>query len=150
MERCVFIVKLQSQLILPFSFIQRLKCTGIIRASVDAVCRDGEDEKLRHCGRKNLLTRPESFAKPSKHTSNNLWTHFQPYITPARSYLPSGLHARIRQHGISRISVIIFISFFFGNFFTKHLQSRRRCARSPSDRFFLASHLYATIVELAW
>ena len=58
-----------------------------------------------------LLTRPESFAKPSKHTSNSFWTHFQPYITPARSYLPSGLCARIRQHGVSRISVII--SYFF-------------------------------------
>ena len=56
---------------------------------------------------KNLLTRPESFAKPSKHTSISFWTHFQPYITPARSYLPSGLRARIRQHGLSRISVII-------------------------------------------
>ena len=63
---------------------------------------------------KNVLTRPESFATPSKHTSNNFWTHFQPYISPARSYLPSGLRARIRKHGVSRFSVIIFIiSFFF-------------------------------------
>ena len=42
-----------------------------IRASVDALCRDGTSEISRDPRTKRLQTRRESLAKPSKHTNNN-------------------------------------------------------------------------------
>ena len=44
----------------------------IIRASVDALCRDGTSEISRDPRTKRLQTRRESLARPSKHTNNNL------------------------------------------------------------------------------
>ena len=46
-----------------------------IRASVDALCRDGTSEISRDPRTKRLQTRRESLARPSKHTNNNFWTH---------------------------------------------------------------------------
>ena len=43
----------------------------IIRASVDALCRDGTSEISRDPRTKRLQTRRESLAMPSKHTNNN-------------------------------------------------------------------------------
>ena len=45
--------------------------SGIIRASVDALCRDGTSEISRDPCTKCLQTRRESLARPSKHTNNN-------------------------------------------------------------------------------
>ena len=42
-----------------------------IRASVDALCRDGTSEISRDPRTKRLQTRRESLAMPSKHTDNN-------------------------------------------------------------------------------
>ena len=44
---------------------------GSIRASVDALCRDGTSEISRDTRTKRLQTRRESLAMPSKHTNNN-------------------------------------------------------------------------------
>ena len=52
----------------------RALCTqqnGYIRASVDALCRDGTSEISRDPRTKRLQTRRESLAMPSKHTNNN-------------------------------------------------------------------------------
>ena len=46
-------------------------CIGIIRASVDALCRDDTSEISRDPGTKRLQTRRESLARPSEHTNNN-------------------------------------------------------------------------------
>ena len=46
-------------------------CPDIIRASVDALCRDGTSEISRDPRTKRLQTRRESLAMPSKHTNNN-------------------------------------------------------------------------------
>ena len=43
----------------------------VIRASVDALCRDGTSEISRDPRTKRLRTRRESLARPSKHTNNN-------------------------------------------------------------------------------
>ena len=45
--------------------------TTVIRASVDALCRDGTSEISRDPRTKRLQTRRESLAMPSKHTNNN-------------------------------------------------------------------------------
>ena len=42
-----------------------------IRASVDALCRDGTSEISRDPRTKRLQTRRESIARPSEHTNNN-------------------------------------------------------------------------------
>ena len=42
-----------------------------IRASVDALCRDGTSEISRDPRTKRLQTRRERLARPSKHTNNN-------------------------------------------------------------------------------
>ena len=44
----------------------------IIRASVDALCRDDPSEISRDTPTKCLQTRRESLARPSKHTNNNI------------------------------------------------------------------------------
>ena len=44
---------------------------SLIRASVDALCRDGTSEISRDPRTKCLQTRRESLARPSKHTNNN-------------------------------------------------------------------------------
>ena len=46
-------------------------CNKVIRASVDALCRDGTSEISRDPRTKRLQTRRESLAMPSKHTNNN-------------------------------------------------------------------------------
>ena len=46
-------------------------CHALIRASVDALCRDGTSEISRDPRTKRLQTRRESLARPSKHTNNN-------------------------------------------------------------------------------
>ena len=43
----------------------------VIRASVDALCRDDPSEISRDTRTKCLQTRRESLARPSKHTNNN-------------------------------------------------------------------------------
>ena len=43
----------------------------LIRASVDALCRDGTSEISRDPRTKRLQSRRESLARPSKHTNNN-------------------------------------------------------------------------------
>ena len=43
----------------------------VIRASVDALRRDGTSEISRDPRTKRLQTRRESLARPSKHTNNN-------------------------------------------------------------------------------
>ena len=43
----------------------------VIRASVDALCRDGASEISRDPRTKRLQARRESLARPSKHTNNN-------------------------------------------------------------------------------
>ena len=48
-----------------------LKSRQTIRASVDALCRDGTSEISRDPRTKRLQTRRESLARPSKHTNNN-------------------------------------------------------------------------------
>ena len=49
--------------------------TGNIRASVDALCRDGADKISRDPRRKRLKPRRESLAKPSKLPSNCCLAH---------------------------------------------------------------------------
>ena len=46
-------------------------CIIYIRASVDALCRDGTSEISRDPRTKRLQTRRESLARPSEHTNNN-------------------------------------------------------------------------------
>ena len=65
--------------LLPFSRSTKLAmyvfcvvvCAFCIRASVDALCRDGTSEISRGPRTKRLQTRRESLARPSKHTNNN-------------------------------------------------------------------------------
>ena len=47
------------------------KKVRVIRASVDALCRDGTSEISRDPRTKRLQTRRESLARPSEHTNNN-------------------------------------------------------------------------------
>ena len=53
-------------------FFNKITC---IRASVDALCRDGADEISRDPRRKRLKPRRESLAKPSKPPSNCCLAH---------------------------------------------------------------------------
>ena len=47
---------------------------GVIRASVDALCRDDTSEISRDLRRKHLETRQESLLRPFRNASNNFWT----------------------------------------------------------------------------
>ena len=47
----------------------------VIRASVDALCRDEQGQISRDSRTKRLVTRRESLAKPSKHASNSAFAH---------------------------------------------------------------------------
>ena len=51
--------------------LHTLLTTLLIRASVDALCRDGTSEISRDPRTKRLQTRREGLAMPSKHTNNN-------------------------------------------------------------------------------
>ena len=62
--------------------------TMIIRASVDALCRDGTSEISRDPLTKRLQTRRESLARPSKHTNNNLLDSYLAVHKPS-SFLPA-------------------------------------------------------------
>ena len=59
-----------------------------IRASVDALCRDGTSEISRDPRTKRLQTRRESLARPSKHTNNNLLDSYLAVHKPS-SFLPA-------------------------------------------------------------
>ena len=48
---------------------------GIIRASVDALCRDETSQISRDPRTKLLLTRRENLARPYKHASNSAFAH---------------------------------------------------------------------------
>ena len=54
----------------PLHFIEMI-FPLVIRASVDALCRDGTSEISRDPRTKRLQSRRESLARPSKHTNNN-------------------------------------------------------------------------------
>ena len=60
----------------------------VIRASVDALCRDGTSEISRDPRTKRLQTRRESLARPSKHTNNNLLDSYLAVHKPS-SFLPA-------------------------------------------------------------
>ena len=123
-----------------------------IRASVDALCRDGADEISRDPRIKRLKPRRESLAKPSKLPSNCCLAHLQLYKRPTGSYLPSVLHARKRPNAISRISchhhhnILLLVQTRYlltgtnqsANFSTKRLHGGWRCARTSSVRFLYA------------
>ena len=58
-------------IIAPYIYNARYHVNPYIRASVDALCRDGTSEISRDPRTKRLQTRRESLAMPSKHTNNN-------------------------------------------------------------------------------
>ena len=127
-----------------------------IRASVDALCRDGADEISRDPRRKRFKPRRESLAKPSKLPSNCCLAHLQLYKCPTGSYVPSVLHVRKRPNAISRISchhhhhhhniLLLLVQTCYlltgsnrsANFSTKRLHGGWRCARISSVRFLYA------------
>ena len=82
----------------------------IIRASVDALCRDGTSEISRDPRTKRLQTRRESLARPSKHTNNNLLDSYLAVHKPS-SFLPAS--SLPRENPLTRdfhnFRVIIFI-----------------------------------------
>ena len=90
----------------------------IIRASVDALCRD-ETGQISRDPRKNCLkTRRECLTRPSKLTKSHSRASIQLSTCRKASYVAPILCARIGSHAISRIRVIIiFFLFFF--FFSK-------------------------------
>ena len=121
-----------------------------IRASVDALCRDGADEISRDPRRKRLTPRRESLAKPSQLPSNCCLAHLYLYKRPTGSYVPSVLHARKLPNAISRISChhlhhlhhhhhLLQTRYLLTgtrrnvNLFTTRLHGPLRCARTSSD-----------------
>ena len=85
--------------------------------------------------------------------SNSLRAHIYLYMFPKTSYAPSVLHARLRSYAISRFSchhllLLLLLRYLLtstsssADFFTEGLQFRRRCARTSSDRLFLAASHY--------
>ena len=54
----------------PLHFIEMI-FPLVIRASVEALCRDGTSEISRDPPTKRLQTRRENLARPSEHTNNN-------------------------------------------------------------------------------
>ena len=50
--------------------ISKYSKISVIRASVDALCRDGTSEISRDPRTKHIQTRRESLARPSEHTNN--------------------------------------------------------------------------------
>ena len=81
-----------------------------IRASVDALCRDGTSEISRDPRTKRLQTRRESLARPSKYTNNNLLDSYLAVHKPS-SFLPAS--SLPRENPLTRdfhnFRVIIFI-----------------------------------------
>ena len=71
----------------PRATITRKKVINI-RASVDALCRDGTSEISRDPRTKRLQTRRESLGRPSKHTNNNLLDSYLAVHKPS-SFLPA-------------------------------------------------------------
>ena len=60
----------------------------VIRASVDALCKDGTSEISRDPRTKRLQTLRESLAMPSKHTNNNFYDSYLAVHKPS-SFLPA-------------------------------------------------------------
>ena len=86
---------------------------SIIRASVDALCRDGTGQ-ISSDPRKNCLkTRRECLTRPSKLTKTHSRASIQLSTCRKASYMAPILCARICSHAISRILVIIIIFFLF-------------------------------------
>ena len=88
-----------------------------IRASVDALCRDGTGQISRDPCKNCLKTRRECLTRPSKLTKSHSRASIQLSICRKASYVAPVLCARIRSHAISQILVIIIIIFFL--FFSK-------------------------------
>ena len=85
-----------------------------IRASVDALCRDGASEISRDPRTKRLQTRRESLARPSKHTNNNLLDSYLA-VHKSSSFLPASSLPRENLltrdfHNFRVIIIIIIIS----------------------------------------
>ena len=66
----VIVTAIVVQVMVIVFFMRKLHAKSI-RASVDALCRDGASEISRDPRTKRLQTRRESLARPSKHTNNN-------------------------------------------------------------------------------
>ena len=87
-----------------------------IRASVDALCRDGTSEISRDPRTKHLQTQRESLARPSKHTNNNLLDSYLAVHKPS-SFLPASSLPRENPltcdfHNFHVIFIIIIIIIF--------------------------------------
>ena len=128
-------------------------CAGFcadIRTSTTDVSRDPRIKRLQ--------TRRESLARPSKHTSSNSWAflYIYSYIRPVRSCTCLQFTAResapISRFFVSSSLVLLSSSnplslyriHLKRNFFTNGLSRRRRCAKTPSDRFSPTAHPYKT------
>ena len=71
----------------------------------------------------------------------------QNYRTRLHEYSPT--HTRFHDYHVIKIFFLFFFSKLRVDFFTKRLQSRRRCAQSSSDRFSLAARLQGKLWRFA-
>ena len=92
---------------------------SVIRASVDALCRDGAGQISRDPRKNCLKTRRECLIRPSKLTKSHSRASIQLSTFRKASYVAPVLCARIRSHAISQILVIIIIIIIFFLFFSK-------------------------------
>ena len=99
----------EKQQMMVYSSSYYLTRTVIIRASVDALCRDGTGQISRDPRKNCLKTRRECLTRPSKLTKSHSRASIQLSTCRKASYVAPMLCARIRSHAISQILVIIII-----------------------------------------
>ena len=124
MQNCTVVVWIQSS-VTPIQLttmlnglregLQYISCTCDtgIRASVDALCRDGTGQISRDPHKNCLKTRRECLTRPSKLAKSHSRASIQLSTCRKASYVAPVLCARIRSHAISQILVIITIFFLF-------------------------------------
>ena len=86
----------------PISQIMTIIGKNVIRASVDALCRDETGQISRDPHKNCLKTRRERLPSPSKQTKSHSWAGIQLSTCQNALYAPPVLCARIRSHAISR------------------------------------------------
>ena len=87
----------------PISQIMTIIGKNVIRASVDALCRDETGQISRDPHKNCLKTRRERLPSPSKQTKSHSWAGIQLSTCRNALYAPPVLCARIRSRAISRI-----------------------------------------------
>ena len=75
-----------------------------IRASVDALCRDGTGQISRDPRTKASKTRRERLAMPSKYSKDHPRAHINLYICFKVPYVPANLTTEIHSYAISQFS----------------------------------------------